>query len=81
MKAEKKLDKCDEQCFYNLQGICAFGLRDRIGCYLNPQVRKIAADIIVDAKTYNTKDIINTIINISKPKRIIKRRKIINATK
>ncbi len=65
MKAEKKLDKCDEDCNYNSAGICCFGLRNNVGCFLEPKVRKVAADIIVDAKSYNTKEAIKTLINLN----------------
>lgn len=65
MKAEKKLDKCNEICKYNSSGICAFGLRNNVGCFLEPEVWKLAADIIVDAKTYNTKEIIKTLISLN----------------
>jgi hypothetical protein len=61
MRAEKHLDKCDEDCKYASSGICSFGLRNKAGCFLDPGVRKIAADLIVDAKTLNGVEIIRSL--------------------
>lgn len=65
MKAEKKLDKCDEDCRFNTSGICAFGLRDNVGCYLDSDVRVIAGNILTYARTHNTKEQIKILINLN----------------
>ncbi len=65
MKAERKLDKCNEDCNYNLTEVCCFGLRNNVGCFLEPEVQKVAADIIVDAKSYNTREIIKSLVNLN----------------
>ncbi len=65
MRAEKKLDKCDEDCKYSSSGICAFGIRNNIGCYLDDDVKMIAANIIIDAKVHNTKEAIQMLVNLS----------------
>lgn len=65
MRAEKHLDKCDEECKYNATGICAFGLRNNIGCFLESDVQKVAAEIIIDAKRYNTVESIKSLINLN----------------
>ena len=65
MRANKKLDKCNERCKYSSSGTCSFGLRNNIGCYLNPEVKVIAGNILIDARTHNTKDQIKVLINLN----------------
>ena len=65
MRAEKKLDKCSEPCEFNSSGICAFGLRNNVGCYLDLDVKRTAANIFIDARTHNTKDAIKALINLN----------------
>lgn len=37
-KATKKLDPCDEDCRYARTGVCSFGPRNSVSCYLdNPE--------------------------------------------
>jgi len=54
MKASKHLEPCTEDCKFCPSGICAFSLRNSYGCYLNPEVQKIASEIYENAKTINT---------------------------
>jgi len=37
IRAKEHLDKCTEKCDYNPSGICAYGYRNRAGCYLDNQ--------------------------------------------
>ena len=66
MKAQKKLDKCDEDCRFNPSKICLFGLRNNVGCYLESEVKVIAGNILIDARTHNTKEQIKALINLNK---------------
>ena len=39
MKAKKHLDKCTEkECKYNTSNTCMYGLRNRLGCYLDSEM-------------------------------------------
>ena len=64
MRAEKKLERCDESCKYSSSGVCAFGLRDRAGCFLDPGVRKLAANIIIEAKAVNSIEMAKTVLRV-----------------
>ncbi len=65
MRAEKKLDKCNEDCRFNSSGLCAFGLRDNVGCYLDSDVRVTVGNILIDARIHNTKEAIQTLVKLS----------------
>lgn len=54
MRAEKHLEPCTEDCKYNTSGGCAFSLRNRYGCYLEPEIRRITSEMLANALTINT---------------------------
>ncbi len=59
MIADKHLGACTEsQCKYCSGGVCVFSLRTKIGCYLKPEVKKITAELLSNAMTINSKEII-----------------------
>ncbi len=68
MRAEKKLDPCDElSCIYcaisddKTHRICVFGLR-HMGCFLEPEIKFKAGAILAIAKTQNTIEVAKSII-------------------
>ena len=54
MRASKHLEHCTEDCKYNTSEVCSFGLRTRVGCYLDSDVREYAAMLFIRARETNS---------------------------
>jgi len=50
MRSDKHLGKCTEVCKYNSNCICSFGLRNKVGCYLDDDVKKFSNDLYLRVK-------------------------------
>ncbi len=62
MRASRKLEKCTEICKYNISGLCAFGLRDRVGYFLDDNVKLECLFMLDNALAMNTVEAAKSIV-------------------